>query len=46
LLPLHLPVEKEGVRLQASGEAEFTGDVADKRGGSRLYLAGVLRERR
>lgn len=41
-LPLHLPVEKEGVRLQASGEAEFTGDVADKRGGDRLYLAGVL----
>lgn len=39
-LPLHLPVEKDAVRLQASGEAEYTGDVAARMGERVLYLAG------
>lgn len=39
--PLHLPVEKDAVRLQASGEAEYTADVAAKMGGRVMYLAGA-----
>lgn len=38
--PVHLPVEKEGVRLQCSGEAVFAGDMAPGMTGGLLYLAG------
>lgn len=38
--PVHLPIEKDAVRLQTSGEAMFTGDVAAHMGGRMLYLAG------
>jgi hypothetical protein len=37
--PVHQRVEKDGVRLQASGEALFAGDVAARMGGHVLYLA-------
>jgi hypothetical protein len=38
--PVHQAVEKDGVRLQASGEALFAGDVAAQMRGRVLYLAG------
>lgn len=38
--PVHLPIEKDAVRLQTSGEAMFTGDVAARMRGRVLYLAG------
>eukprot|EP00878_Enallax_costatus_P014322 GHUV01014980.1.p1 GENE.GHUV01014980.1~~GHUV01014980.1.p1 ORF type:complete len:330 (+),score=115.87 GHUV01014980.1:58-990(+) len=38
--PVHLPVEKDAVRLQCSGEAVFAADVAAGMTGRLLYLAG------
>lgn len=40
--PVHLPVQKDGVRLQASGEAAFTGDLAAANS-RQLYAAGARR---
>eukprot|EP00775_Hariotina_reticulata_P011870 gene11870-12014_t len=42
VVPLHLPIEKEGVRLQASGEAVYVGDVAAALGSRVAFMAGVL----
>lgn len=39
--PVHLPVEKDGVRLQTSGEALYAGDIAARMKGRVLYLAGT-----
>lgn len=38
--PLNMSVQKDAVRLQASGEAEYTADVAAKMGPNVLWLAG------
>lgn len=40
--PVHAPIDKEDVRLQASGEALYTGDVMMGGGGStqQVYAAG------
>jgi hypothetical protein len=37
--PVHAAVQKDGVRLQASGEAQYAGDVAARMRGRVLYLA-------
>lgn len=39
--PVHLPVEKDAIRLQASGEAVYVADAAAALSSSMAYIAGA-----
>jgi hypothetical protein len=42
--PVHRAVEKDGVRLQVTGEAVYAGDVAARMRGRVLHIAGVAEQ--